>query len=208
MSFSMLCPECRKVLDFEDEKEMLRVRCPRCGAGFIAREADLSADQIEELRRRESDQWERRQRRPPGRTVREEVSGPATGLKVLGWLGVIPGFLLIALGVFIATVPANDAEFQQAEKTTREETLLVAWVQIAQGMCGIITGLVMLIGSRKMTRLEGRGWAKVAAVLGMLPVVSGCCFLGIPIGIWTLRILSQPHVREYFDEYKPKSNSS
>ena len=43
MSCATTCPECDSVLDFEDEKKTWRARCPKCGAGFIANESDLSA---------------------------------------------------------------------------------------------------------------------------------------------------------------------
>lgn len=200
MSFAMPCPNCEKVLDLDDEAKTWRVSCPRCGTKFIANETDRSPEEIEELRRQESDESRHGMKRPRSETAREEVAGPATAMMVLGWLSVVPGILLIAIAVLFAVLFADNAAFHKAEKTTREEILLVAGLQLFQGLGGVVTGTVMLIGSRKMTRFEGLGWIRVAAVLGMLPLVSGCCFLGIPFGIWTLNILNQPHIRERFGQ--------
>jgi hypothetical protein len=203
MPFSMSCPECQELLDFDDEKKIWRVHCFWCGAEFIAKETDLSAEQIEERRRLKSLKRERGSLRPHVRTELDEVKRLATALKVLGWLGVVPGILLIFLGVLFATSLANDAEFLKEEKTTREETLLVGGLQIVQGLCGIITGIVILIGAGKLSRFEGRQWVIVAAVLGMLPLVSGCCFLGIPFGVMTLQALNRPRIREHFNKLEP-----
>ncbi|MFO0796145.1 MAG: hypothetical protein U0804_01645 [Gemmataceae bacterium] len=199
MSFEMPCPRCLRVLDLDDEEKTQRAWCPNCGARFIANDPGLSPTQIEELRRRESERQGRGERRPRSDAVRFEVEAPATALKVHGWFTLGCGILLGAVGVGFAVLFADDPEFHKAEKTTRGEVFIVAGMQLTQGLCGVVTGTVMVVGARNLTRFQGIGWVKAAAVVGMLPVVTGCCLLGVPVGVWTLRVLKRPEVRERFD---------
>ncbi|WP_145235067.1 hypothetical protein [Urbifossiella limnaea] len=195
----MPCPRCQCVLDLDDEEKTHRAWCPNCGARFIANEPGLSPAQVEELRRRESDRRVPREQRPRSDAVRFEVEAPATALKVHGWFTLGCGILLGTVGVLFAVLFADDPEFHKAEKATRGEVLLVAGMQLAQGLCGVVTGTVMVVGAHNLTRFERIGWVKAAAVVGMLPVVTGCCLLGIPVGVWTLRLLNRPEVHERFD---------
>jgi hypothetical protein len=65
---------------------------------------------------------------------------------------------------------------------------------------GIIfaVNIVILIGAIKMQRLQSYSWAKVAAILAVIPCVGPCYLLGIPFGIWALVVLSRPSVRQAF----------
>jgi len=38
----------------------------------------------------------------------------------------------------------------------------------------------------------------VASILAMVPCISPCCLLGIPIGIWALVVLMKPEVQQAF----------
>lgn len=37
-----------------------------------------------------------------------------------------------------------------------------------------------------------------AAILAMIPCVSPCCLLGLPLGIWALIVLLKPEVKAAF----------
>ena len=58
----------------------------------------------------------------------------------------------------------------------------------------ILYYLFVMYGAWKMSDMESHGLAIVAAILAMLPV-SGCCVLGLPLGIWALAVLGDPDVR-------------
>ncbi len=68
----------------------------------------------------------------------------------------------------------------------------VQWVLIA------ITSTVVIVGSLKMMSLSSAGWGKTASIFAMIPIISGCCILGIPFGIWALVVLSNPDVKRGF----------
>jgi hypothetical protein len=38
-----------------------------------------------------------------------------------------------------------------------------------------------------------------AAILAMIPCLSSCCIVGLPLGIWALVVLSKPEVKSEFD---------
>jgi hypothetical protein len=41
-------------------------------------------------------------------------------------------------------------------------------------------------------------WAMASSILALAPCVSPCCVVGLPIGIWSLVVLSQPEVKSAF----------
>jgi hypothetical protein len=63
---------------------------------------------------------------------------------------------------------------------------------------GILISGVILLGAVKMKRLENHGLAMAASILAMIPCLSPCCLIGMPIGIWAVVVLSKPEVRGAF----------
>jgi phage FluMu protein Com len=63
---------------------------------------------------------------------------------------------------------------------------------------GIAVNGVIVLGAFKMQRLENYPLAVTAAVLSIIPCTSTCCLLSIPIGIWSMAILSDPQVKQAF----------
>ncbi len=50
----------------------------------------------------------------------------------------------------------------------------------------------------KMKKLESYGLAMAASIIAMIPCLSPCCLIGLPIGIWALVVLSKPEVKSAF----------
>ncbi len=76
---------------------------------------------------------------------------------------------------------------------------------LAQGTAGLVGsliplagGVVIIVGCLKMKKFESYGYARTANILAMIPCVSPCCLLGIPLGIWGLVVLSRPEVQSAF----------
>ncbi|MFT5686298.1 MAG: hypothetical protein ACI8RZ_007254 [Myxococcota bacterium] len=76
-------------------------------------------------------------------------------------------------------------------------------IQIGLGLAfncmGLGSGLIVIIAASRMKRLTGRTFAIFASILAMLPCISPCCFMGLPVGIWSLMLLLDPTVRDAFD---------
>jgi hypothetical protein len=57
--------------------------------------------------------------------------------------------------------------------------------------------LTILRGARHLWRLSGIGWCYAAAIVSIIPW-SPASIVGIPVGIWVIRILGDAEVREAF----------
>jgi hypothetical protein len=80
-----------------------------------------------------------------------------------------------------------------------------AWVTMFSGtasiiaaILGILSSALILFGALKMRKLESFGLAMTSSIIAMIPCVSPCCLIGLPIGIWSLVILSKPEVKSAF----------
>lgn len=208
MAFSVNCPECGTSLEVEDDHREWTVRCPSCRHEFRPSEATFA------LAPREDDDEPQPPRKKKRRRVIDddddfdddhgnaegEVSGPATALKVVGWIGVVLsvagfGIWCVLLAMAMAMPPGQKAQNGQQG---REEILVQAAFYIPQSIVAFGVSIVMIVGAGKMGRLESYGWAQAAAIIGMVPCISPCCLLGLPFGIWALTVLNKPHVQAAF----------
>ena len=143
--------------------------------------------------------------------ARRKVKGPAIALMVTALLA----FLSLGLGMFqyFVTMPAqfeeqrrkidDDPKMTEPMKKdmhafidTYEQAVKVA-IPVDWPIVGI-TSILIFVGALKMKNLSSRGWGRAAAILAMIPCLSGCCLLGIPIGIWALMALSNEDVKRGF----------
>ncbi|HVT81653.1 MAG TPA: hypothetical protein VHM90_13480, partial [Phycisphaerae bacterium] len=78
-------------------------------------------------------------------------------------------------------------------------------MNMASGALGVISaiismiiGVVIIMGSMKMMKLQNHKMAMTAAVLCMVPCISPCCLLTIAFGIWGMVVLNKPEVKAAF----------
>jgi len=71
-------------------------------------------------------------------------------------------------------------------------------IGIVGSLIGLAVGVVILLGALKMKSLTSYGFAMASAVLAMIPCVSPCCLVGLPIGIWAVVVLNDPAVKSAF----------
>ena len=121
------------------------------------------------------------------------VAGPAIGLIVTAILSVL---LLIASLIF----KLAGASFLASNQMPNE-----AWTRVLYGpigmvsnIIGIVMSCVVLLGAIKMKKLENYGLAMAASIIAMIPCNFPCCFIGLPIGIWAVVVLSKPEVKSAF----------
>ena len=129
-----------------------------------------------------------------------QVTGPAIGLIVVVSIGIffaIAGIILQAAGVAMGSM--NN---YQNQNLPPEFANMMAEMSGTMGIVikaiGILVGILIIYGSIKMKKLESYGLAITVSILAMLPCLSPCCCLGLPIGIWALVILSKADVKKYF----------
>ncbi|MFN3408142.1 MAG: DUF4339 domain-containing protein [Limisphaerales bacterium] len=126
----------------------------------------------------------------------EMVSGPAIGLivtAILGGLMNIAGILMNVLGVGLA-----GAGMSGNEDLPPGFEMLSGGLGIVSGILGLAMSVVVLLGALKMKKLESYTFALVTAIIAMVPCISPCCVIGIPIGIWALVVLNKPEVKGAF----------
>jgi hypothetical protein len=135
---------------------------------------------------------------PPGTSSAgnsgQAVAGPAMGLIVVGVVGLVMSVagLVINLTGAATNLPGMDPNARE-------------FVRVFAGTLGIISTIVSIIlsgiilwGGAKMKQLENYALAITASVLAMIPCLSPCCLLGLPLGIWALVILLKPEVKAAF----------
>jgi hypothetical protein len=136
-----------------------------------------------------------------GGNAAQQVAGPAIGLivtAILGGLAQIAGILFNLLGIGMSGVAASQGGPDGQE--------LPAWVNMMSGgvgivfnIIGIIMAVVVFMGAMKMKKLQSFTFVMTATILAMVPCVSPCCWVGLPIGIWALVVLNKPEVKGAFN---------
>jgi hypothetical protein len=122
------------------------------------------------------------------------VQGPGTALLVVGIICVLAavlGTVSNVTGVGRGNQPVPP-EFERWVEMMSGPTAIVA------GVIQMALGILAIVAAGKMKRLESYGLLMTATILTMLPCTSGCCCIGLPIGIWILIVLSKPEVKSAF----------
>ena len=122
-----------------------------------------------------------------------QINGPAIGLIAVAILGfVLQGIALVVnlLGASLFATSQMPSE---------------AWGRMMSGSLGVISNVIalvvsilILVGGLKMRKLENYGLAMAASIVAMIPCISPCCLIGVPIGIWAVVVLSKPEVKSAF----------
>jgi prolipoprotein diacylglyceryltransferase len=70
------------------------------------------------------------------------------------------------------------------------------------GIVGSLIGIAMagfiIYGAMLMQKLQKYNMAMAASVIAMIPCISPCCLIGLPIGIWAIVVLVKPEVKAAF----------
>ena len=71
-------------------------------------------------------------------------------------------------------------------------------VMVVLSVVGLaVSGFVAYAGWQ-MRQMQGWGLAMAGAIVAMIPCISPCCLLGIPIGIWAILVLIDDEVKQAF----------
>jgi len=125
--------------------------------------------------------------------AQSKVSGPAIGLMITAGVGIF--FNLIGILLNLLGIGLGGAFGQQQDAVAQ---MLGGTISIVFGIVGILVGAVVFFGAMKMKNLESYGFAMTATILAMIPCISPCCVLGLPIGIWALVALLDQNVKASF----------
>lgn len=123
-----------------------------------------------------------------------QVSGPATGLLVTG----IVGIFFAALALIASVVGMGIAPFIRDEIPERYVEFWEGSVGAGSAIVEIAVAAFIIFAALKMRELRQWELSLAASIVAMIPCVSPCCILGLPIGIWALVVLLRPEIREAF----------
>ena len=126
-----------------------------------------------------------------------QVSGPSIGLLVTGIIGgvfSIIGLFMSFLGTSLSSIMAD--RFDEFDERYAE--LYEGAAGIASSFIGILVAALIIYAALKMKELNQYGLCMAASILAMIPCISPCCIIGLPIGIWCLIVLTKPEVKAAF----------
>lgn len=140
-----------------------------------------------------------------GPSIAAQVNGPAIGLIVIAIVQILGTTFGLLWNIFFTGV--NLYQTGLDPEVQKIAALFSGTVGFVSGAIGFIVAGLILFGALRMRKLQNYGWAKAVSILAMLPSVFpclvSCCllpcgFVGLPIGIWALVVLSKPEVKTAF----------
>lgn len=125
--------------------------------------------------------------------ARDAVRGPAVGLKVYAVIGLLLAALTLATNVL-----GTGAGFGSQDLPAGMDILNSPAIGISVSLVYIAVSVFIWVGAGKMAELESHSMVMAVSILSMVPCVSPCCLLGLPVGIWALVVLNTPEVKQAF----------
>jgi hypothetical protein len=125
----------------------------------------------------------------------DQVSGPSVGLLITGILGGVLCFIGLIASVFETGIESIKAHRYFDEKYAE---LAEGAAGVAFCFVGLLVAAFIIYASLKMKELTQWGLCVAASIIAMIPCISPCCIVGLPIGIWCLVVLTKPEVKAAF----------
>ena len=122
----------------------------------------------------------------------DQLKGPAIGLMATAGIGAAWQVLSLILNLMGAGMGA------MMRGGEGMPNMLSGSIGAVISVIGIVMAVVVFLGASKMKNAESFGFAMAAAIIAMIPCVSPCCLLGLPLGIWALIVLLKPEVKAAF----------
>ena len=122
----------------------------------------------------------------------DQIKGPAIGLMATAGIGAA----FQVLGLVLNLTGAGLGAFAGGNQSM--PNMMSGGIGAVFSVIGLIMSVVVFMGASKMKNAESYGFAMAAAIISMIPCVSPCCLLGLPLGIWALVVLMKPEVKSAF----------
>lgn len=129
-----------------------------------------------------------------------QISGPSVGLLVTGIVGGVfslIGMVALIIGAGITSVAGLESDWIDKIPWGIEEIYEGAF-SLGFTLIELLVAGFLIYVAFKIKELKQWGLGVAACILAMLPCVSPCCIIGLPIGIWCLIVLMKPEVRDSF----------
>lgn len=123
--------------------------------------------------------------------IKARVSRPATALIVMASIQSV--FVAIYLVSAVVVLAQGGSVSDDA-------------VGLAIGSLQFVCLILIAVGAAKLGFLESHRLARLGSSLACIPFITPFVIVGIPFGIWSLRLLADPDVRGAFPDTAPRSN--
>ena len=134
----------------------------------------------------------------------EQAKAPAITLMVVAIIGISlillsPLFAEGYMGILeqIARDQGNQ-DLQEVLEEFRRNQASSQIFSIGMNLIALAAGVVIIYGANQMRKGRNWGISMAAAIIAMIPCVSPCCCLGLPVGIWAIIILIKEDVKQAF----------
>jgi len=121
--------------------------------------------------------------------IKARVSRPATALIIMASIqSVFVAIYLVSAAVFVARGGSVSDDI----------------VGLAIGGIQFVGLILIAVGAAKLGFLESHRLARLGSLLACIPFITPFMIIGIPFGIWSLRLLADPVVRDTFPDIDPQ----
>ncbi len=132
---------------------------------------------------------------PPQKPT-QMVIAPAIALIVVSVLGICASGFNIFAALTMEAPPINPSAPPFVQQMQQNQTGPVA---AAIHSAFLLLNIVIMAGAIQMVRFKMWGYSLTASILAMINIGTCCCILGLPVGIWSIVVLSQPQVKKEFE---------
>jgi len=124
---------------------------------------------------------------------REAVKLPAILLIVAACIGAVFCLLMLLLNILGTGLSAMAGGGEE-----RTLNLMSGGIGIMVDLIGLAVAGFIIYGAMQMKSLRNHTMAMIAAIVSVIPCISPCCIVGLPVGIWALIVLNKPEVKAAF----------
>ena len=125
----------------------------------------------------------------------EKVKAPAIVIIVIAAIGM---FLKIINVIFLIFGMSMTRFYRVPARFGALRALMGGGIGFFFAFVSLVVGALIIFGAYKMMKLESYGLALAASILVMIPFLSPCCCLGLPVGIWSIIVLMNDEVKAAF----------
>jgi hypothetical protein len=139
---------------------------------------------------------------PGGVDAAGKVAGPAVALIITGVINLLLSIATVGYGFVLGNIDIQaqlPPDAIQGDPAQVQQALAVAGpMYIGLGIVDFLASILILFGGIKMKGLQSWGLCMAAAIVAMIPGLSPCCILGLPLGIWAVVVLVNADVKAAF----------
>jgi hypothetical protein len=108
---------------------------------------------------------------------------------------------MASIHAVLVTIHLVSAGFVYCQQLGSGISLIATGTAAAQ----LVSMIVISIGAAKLGFLESYRMARIGSILACVPLLTPFVWLGIPFGIWALRLLRDPEIQRAFPD-RPASD--